>query len=247
MDREKKKTPVRFPAFQEAFVELMGDMTIQEFADKLGMSRATVGFYSAGKRIPDAWGIKTIAEKCGVSADWLLGLSDTKTTDGELKQVCNYTGLSEDTVTLLHIYPNMHRLASSFIARFFEDVVTGDSITMICDYLEKSAHAGAVDDAISRAEFDSSEDGEFSPHSKVELGTDNIIDSMNGTHGGYFKIPAEEAAWYFLTQAKSIAKGSIDIILENMEEELCKTYISSGFVSRTPQKRIWKLIEDGDE
>lgn len=76
MGREKKSCPVRFPAFQAAFNELMGDMTLQEFADKLEMSRATVGFYSAGQRIPDALGIKTIAEKCNVSADWLLGLSD---------------------------------------------------------------------------------------------------------------------------------------------------------------------------
>lgn len=98
MNRAKKTEPARFPEFQAAFVELMGDMTIKEFADKLGMSRATVGFYSAGQRIPDAWGIKIIAEKCGVSADWLLGLSETKATDGELKQVCNYTGLSEDAI-----------------------------------------------------------------------------------------------------------------------------------------------------
>lgn len=76
MSRAKKAVPSRFPEFQGAFVELMGDMTIQEFADKLGMSRATVGFYSAGQRIPDALGIRTIAEKCGVSADWLLGLTE---------------------------------------------------------------------------------------------------------------------------------------------------------------------------
>ena len=87
MGREKKKAPARFPAFQKAFVELMGDMTIQEFADKLGMSRATVGFYSAGQRIPDAWGIKTIAEKCGVSADWLLGLSESPNPDIDLREM----------------------------------------------------------------------------------------------------------------------------------------------------------------
>ena len=98
MNRAKKTEPARFPEFQAAFVELMGDMTIKEFADKLGMSRATVGFYSAGQRIPDAWGIKIIAEKCGVSADWLLGLSRVQSRDGELKQVCNYTGLSEDAI-----------------------------------------------------------------------------------------------------------------------------------------------------
>lgn len=77
-------------------------MTLQEFADKLEMSRATVGFYSAGQRIPDALGIKTIAEKCNVSADWLLGLSRAKSVDAEVRQVCKYTGLSERIVRIFH-------------------------------------------------------------------------------------------------------------------------------------------------
>lgn len=101
MNREKKSLSERFPAFRKAFQELMGDMTLQEFADKLGMSRATVGFYSAGQRIPDALGVKTIAEKCNVSADWLLGLSDVKTANSDVQQVCKMTGLSEGIVKYL--------------------------------------------------------------------------------------------------------------------------------------------------
>ena len=54
MNRAKKDAPPRFPEFREAFLELMGDMTLEQFAKKLGMSRATVGFYAAGQRIPDA-------------------------------------------------------------------------------------------------------------------------------------------------------------------------------------------------
>lgn len=102
MSRAKKSTLARFPAFQSAFVELMGDMTIQEFADKLGMSRATVGFYSSGQRIPDALGITTIAKKCGVSADWLLGLSNAKRLKEDVNQICNTTGLSQEAVECLY-------------------------------------------------------------------------------------------------------------------------------------------------
>lgn len=103
MSRAKKDFPVRFPEFQTAFNELMGDMTIKEFAEKLNMSRATVGFYSAGQRIPDALGIKAISEKCGVSADWLLGISGgVKTSNTDVKTVVKYTGLSEKSVNILH-------------------------------------------------------------------------------------------------------------------------------------------------
>lgn len=91
----------RFPAFTERFTQLRGDMTQAAFSEFLGMSRPTVGFYESGSRIPDALGLKAIAEKCHVSADWLLGLSDVKSPDGDLQQACNYTGLSEKTVKLL--------------------------------------------------------------------------------------------------------------------------------------------------
>ena len=101
MSRAKKEEAPRFPEFRAAFLDLMGDMTLQEFADKLEMSRATVGFYAAGKRIPDALGIKAIAEKCNVSADWLLGLSNAKSTDEDVKSICKYLELSESAVSAL--------------------------------------------------------------------------------------------------------------------------------------------------
>ena len=76
-------------------------MTIKEFADKLGMSRATVGFYSAGQRIPDAFGIKTIAEKCDVSADWLLGLSPIRAPDEDIRKINDMLPLSELAIQTL--------------------------------------------------------------------------------------------------------------------------------------------------
>lgn len=89
------KGKVRFHKFQDAMIQLKGGMTIQEFAEKLGLSRATVGFYLAGERIPDALGVKTIAERCNVSADWLLGLSEKREHD---VSICEYTGLTETAI-----------------------------------------------------------------------------------------------------------------------------------------------------
>ena len=49
--------------------------------------------------MPDALGIKKIAEKCNVSADWLLGLTDERTPDPKIREICAGTGLREATVT----------------------------------------------------------------------------------------------------------------------------------------------------
>ena len=128
MSRAKKEEAPRFPEFRAAFLDLMGDMTLQEFADKLGMSRATVGFYAAGKRIPDALGVKTIAEKCNVSTDWLLGLSETKEICGDVNLVCNYTQLNADAIETIkgECYYQSSRIALNFILSnesFLENIV----------------------------------------------------------------------------------------------------------------------------
>ena len=98
-----KAAGARMPVFRDRFNLLRGDRTQAEFAAALSMSRATVAFYCAGDRIPDALTLRDIAEKCDVSTDWLLGLSDAKGRDATVQTLCNETGLSENA---------MHRLRS---------------------------------------------------------------------------------------------------------------------------------------
>lgn len=97
-----KPSEWRFPEFTERFRELRGERDNTEFGKFLGISRQTVGFYCNGDRIPDALGLKQIAEKCGVSADWLLGLTDVKSPDINIRDISGYTGLSESAIHLLH-------------------------------------------------------------------------------------------------------------------------------------------------
>lgn len=100
MSRAKKDTPPRFPEFRDAFLELMGDMTLDQFSKKLEMSRATVGFYAAGQRIPDALGLKKIAEKCNVSADWLLGLTKDKQRSPALMDALDISEEAKDRLII---------------------------------------------------------------------------------------------------------------------------------------------------
>lgn len=96
---EAKK--VKISIFAARFSELRGERTQAEFAQFLGISRPTVGFYENGERIPDALLLRQIAEKCEVTTDYLVGLSDVKTTDRDLQAINNITGLSEEAIHAL--------------------------------------------------------------------------------------------------------------------------------------------------
>ncbi len=86
----------RMPILRERLNELRGELSYAEFAEKLDISRATVGFYLAGERVPDALTLKKIAEKCKVSVDYLLGLSDAANLDNMV--IGSELGLSDKAI-----------------------------------------------------------------------------------------------------------------------------------------------------
>ena len=109
----------RVPVFQKRFRELRGDLPQAQFAEKIGLSRPTVGLYESGKRIPDIEVLTLIAEKCDVSADWLLGLSEYPTKDIALSSVCEYTDLSIAAVEALEIVAAEN--GSKYISHIIQD------------------------------------------------------------------------------------------------------------------------------
>lgn len=104
----------RLPAFKRALSELQGDLTIEKFSEKIGMSRATTGFYLKGDRIPDAHGLNTIADACGVSVDYLLGRTTYKNKSKESTTACDL-GLSEAAVSVLLGKPWLASILNSLI------------------------------------------------------------------------------------------------------------------------------------
>ena len=91
----------RLPIFTKRFRELQGERSNTDFADFLGLSRQTVGFYCNGDRLPDVITLIQIAERCNVSTDYLLGASDVTSPNVDIQKACEITGLSEDAIYIL--------------------------------------------------------------------------------------------------------------------------------------------------
>lgn len=67
-------------------------------AETLKVSKSTVGLWEAGETLPDAKALHDMAVYFGVSADYILCLSDTGNSDMDFRAVCEFTGLSEEAV-----------------------------------------------------------------------------------------------------------------------------------------------------
>lgn len=68
----------------------------------LEVSKSTVGLWETGDTLPDAKSLFKLANYYGVSADYLLCLANAKTQDADIRKICEFTGLSEESVESLN-------------------------------------------------------------------------------------------------------------------------------------------------
>lgn len=65
-------------AFSKRLKELRGNMSQEQLAKKLGVSRGSISFYENGDRTPDILFLDSVSKYFEVSTDYLLGYSEAK-------------------------------------------------------------------------------------------------------------------------------------------------------------------------
>ena len=103
-----------------------GKLKQGEFADSLGISRGAMSYYEQESRTPDIGVLRAICEKCGVSADYLLGLMEDE--NHAISDACKETGLSPEAVRKLNIisrlsdtnFASHEHLMETFSSNFIE-------------------------------------------------------------------------------------------------------------------------------
>lgn len=109
--------------------------TQEQASKEIGITKSTLSSYEQGNSVPDGRVINAMARVYGTSPDFLLGFVEYPTQDMDLRQVCEYTGLSENTVYVLSKQKDITPLFISFIDAFISsgawiEIVT-DMITAI--------------------------------------------------------------------------------------------------------------------
>jgi|GEM_PF-1567801 len=107
----------------ERLKKLLMDKQVRQkdLAEYLGITSNTVSYFITGKRRPNLEQIVKIANFFSVSTDYLIGLSDVSTTDKDIKNACELTGLSENTVVFLS---ENNQKGSNKASANFIDIIT---------------------------------------------------------------------------------------------------------------------------
>lgn len=77
--------------------------TQQELADAIGITRQSLSRYEIAARTINVDVLGALARHFEVSADYLLGLSDVKSTEQDMKVACEVTGLTEKAIENIKI------------------------------------------------------------------------------------------------------------------------------------------------
>ena len=97
--------------------------TIEQFADMVGISKSTLGYYENDKRMPDIEILARIADTLNVNADYLIGRTNTTAQKGKMKTVCEFTGLSDCAVEYLsEVVKNKDYAKLSIINQLFYEL-----------------------------------------------------------------------------------------------------------------------------
>jgi transcriptional regulator with XRE-family HTH domain len=83
--------------------ELLEGTTQDKLAEYCGVARQSVAQWKDGKTKPDIYYLEKIAEFFNCSTDYLIGLTDIKSTDKDIQAIGNYTGLEEKTINTLQL------------------------------------------------------------------------------------------------------------------------------------------------
>lgn len=105
MARKEKPTFITetepFPQRLKSLLEERG-VTQTEIASFIGCTRQAISLYVTGQSTPDINILTKISNYFHVSADYLLGLTDVKTTDINVRSICEYLHITEECVHQLH-------------------------------------------------------------------------------------------------------------------------------------------------
>lgn len=88
---------------------LMGDKTTQkQLADAIGVSRQAISQYMNGETSPTIDKFELLIQYFGVSADYMLGLSEVSKNNLSVKEIHEQTGLSEKAIEVLSMEKNVY-------------------------------------------------------------------------------------------------------------------------------------------
>lgn len=98
----------------------------EKFGELAGVSQRSVAFWEAGERMPSHANISALADRLGVSVDYLLGRTDEKAKTKRKQPAVQNGELLENVIARVRVLPDP---ALSRLSDFLEGLAAGQEIS----------------------------------------------------------------------------------------------------------------------
>lgn len=202
-----KEASAVFPSRIRELIKESG-ISQKDLAEDIGVTRQSLSLYINGQRTPDIEVLKRICGHFSISADWLLGLSEVKDFDIDVKAISENTGLSGDAIETLSGLEELKTIKGKIAKKDMQILAT--------DLKLKSINSDLVDKIMDS----SNEDGLY-----FKLMFNKLIEADE------FTRLFTDFAQYALDQTllKDFEKWANDYLDENLNEELIDSQEIYGF------------------
>ena len=139
--------------------KVLNGKTVDVLGKEIGCSKTSLSEWQNGKKYPNSEQLVKLARYFNVTADYLLGLTDTKMLNTDIRKVTDYTGLSEKAVVFLNA-EKTHGINRSGVTEFLSYLAT------------HSETAELVQAIKNRNNFITDRQGDKSPKLHINLGAD---------------------------------------------------------------------------
>ena len=206
-----------FPTRLRSLIDERG-VTQETIATVLGVkNRQSVTGYIDGNTLPTIDKVLALSKFFNVSTDYMLGVTDVKGYGCEYRAICDFTGLSETAVNILHDSSVYGKTYANFLPRLVDALcryAPGESL--LCEY---------ISDDIARA-----------------ADVSYKAESLNLPDG----VDAADMAAFFISRASTIVSDAAQDILESMVTETLSVYKTRGKLPGTKVQLSLEDWEDYD-
>lgn len=112
-------------------------LTQKQIASEIGVSESQLTKYINGDIEIGLNSLVKLAKYFNCSTDYLIGKTETASTNEDIKTACKVTGLSQKAIKSLTEYLKLDKNILDFLSSFFEDGNTYLGLALITDYNEK--------------------------------------------------------------------------------------------------------------
>lgn len=195
----------------------------KELAKEIGVMDNVVSYWCKGSRTPNTEQIIKISRVLNVSTDYLLGVSDVVTSNKDLQYICDYTGLSLQSIALLR----QTKHSTVYSSR-------SDTVLKVVDILIKNIGSALFEDIASLGVCVSDETEKLP---KVIEAIAQLIQKMNDFNSNSYdewlafenKILEEYASIISVIEKIEVYKNSYFFSIENNFIDVIKKSICSEY------------------